>query len=56
MKRIDFEDKSYIEVSKSPKDQKVFVTVAAKTANNTLTINSVEIDKEELLLLVKSLN
>ena len=53
MKRVDFEDKSYIEVSESPNPGKVFITIAAKSVddNYKLIVNSVEITVQELISL-----
>lgn len=56
MAKIEFEDKSYIEISNSNTPNKMFVVVAAKSTEDKfkLIINSVEITKEQLLQLVKS--
>ncbi len=56
--KIAFEDKSYIEVSKSNNSDKIFITVAAKSIENarSLVVNSVELTQEQLLLLVQSLS
>jgi len=54
--KLTFEDHSYIEVTKSVNPDKVFLTVAAKSADDThkLIVNSVELTVEQLLSLVKS--
>jgi len=54
--KITFEDNSYIEVVKSNAPNKVFVTVAAKSIENSkkLIINCVELTTEQLLALFKS--
>jgi hypothetical protein len=56
--KITFEDKSYIQVSKSSNPNKIFITVAAKSAEDShkLIANSVELTMEELVTLVKSLS
>ena len=58
MKKIEFEDKSYVEVSKSNQPNKIFISIAAKDANNThkLVVNSVELTVVEFLALTKSVN
>jgi hypothetical protein len=54
--KLTFEDRSYIEVTKSVNPDKIFLTVAAKSADDThkLIVNSVELTTEQLLSLVKS--
>ena len=54
--KLTFEDHSYIEVTKSVNPDKVFLTVAAKSADDThkLIVNSVELTTEQLLSLIKS--
>ncbi len=58
MKKLTFEDKSYIEMSKSNQPNKIFISIAAKDANNAnkLIVNSVELTVEDFLMLVKSVN
>lgn len=54
MAKIQFEDKSYIEVQKSQEPGKIMITIRANDANNLLKkiINSVEITTEQLQQLV----
>ena len=56
--KIEFEDKSYLEISKSNKPNHCFVTIAAKSIkdSNSLIINSVDIDIDKLNELVKGLS
>lgn len=56
--KITFEDKSYIEITKSVNPNKVFITVAAKSAEDQhkLIVNSVELSDEELVTLVRSIS
>ena len=53
--KLTFDDKSYIEVSKSNTPDKVFITIAAKSADDShkLIANSVEITMEQLLAFMK---
>ena len=55
--KIEYEDKSYIEVSNSNNPNMAFITVAAKSMEDkhTLIVNSVEITKEQIIALIKSL-
>lgn len=55
--KIIFDDKSYIEISKSISPDKIFLTVAAKSADNVnkLIVNCVELTQEQLLTLTKSI-
>lgn len=54
--KISFDDKSYIEVTKSDTPNKVFITVAAKSADDQykLIANCVELTTEQLISLMKS--
>lgn len=54
MAKIQFEDKSYIEVQKSQEPGKVIITIRANDANNLLKkiINSVEITTEQFQQLI----
>ncbi len=55
--KIEFEDKSYIEISKSKEANKITVTICAKdymNAQKTIA-NSVEITKEQLKELIDGL-
>ncbi len=57
--RIDFADKSYIQIVRSnSSDDKIVITVAAKSMKNPLELinNSVEISVEQLDLFLKELN
>lgn len=56
MARQVYEDKSYIEISKSSVPNKLFVTVAAKSSDDAhkLIVNSIELTETELLTLIKS--
>lgn len=56
MNKLVFEDKSYIEISKSNSPGMIFVTIAAKSAEDTKTliINSVELSVEDFLKLASS--
>lgn len=56
--KITFEDKSYIEVSKSTNPNKVFITVAAKSAEDQhkLIANCVELTEEQLVTLMRSVS
>jgi hypothetical protein len=56
--KISFEDKSYIEVTKSPTPNKVFITIAAKSAEdqNKLIVNCVELTEEQLVTLMRSIS
>lgn len=58
MKKIVFDDKSYIEISKSDTPNKVFITIAAKSADDShkLIANCVELTNEQLLSLVRSIS
>ena len=58
MNKIIFDDKSYIEVSKSEQPDKIFITIAAKASDNAykLIANCVELTKEQLLELVHSIS
>lgn len=53
--KITFEDKSYIEVVKSPDPTKVIITIAAKDGVNHLSTiaNSIEITMEQFSELMK---
>ena len=53
--KINFEDSSYIEVTKSPSPGKVMITIMAKSEQDSLkTIaNSVELDMEEFNKLIQ---
>lgn len=55
--KLVFTDKSYIEVSKSGTPNKVFLTVAAKSAEDShkLIVNCVELTNEEMLALLRSI-
>jgi hypothetical protein len=46
--KIQFEDKSYIEVQKSSQDNKLIISIASRDGNK-LTSLSVELDKQQLL-------
>lgn len=54
--KISFDDKSYIEISKSATPDKVFITVAAKSVTNAnqLIANCIELTTEQLLTLLHS--
>lgn len=56
--KLTFEDRSYIEVTKSISPDKIFLTVAAKSAEDShkLIVNCVELTKEQLLTLTKSVS
>jgi hypothetical protein len=56
--KILFDDRSYIEVTKSPNPNKVFITVAAKSAEdqNKLIVNCVELTEEQLVTLMRSIS
>ncbi len=56
--KLTFEDRSYIEVTKSTSPDKIFLTVAAKSAEDShkLIVNCVEITQEQLLTLTKSVS
>jgi len=56
--KLTFEDRSYLELTKSTTPDKVFLTVAAKSAEDShkLIINCVELTVEQLLSLVKSIS
>ncbi len=58
MAKLTFEDRSYLEISKSTSPDKIFVAIAAKSAEDShkLIINSVELTQEQLLTLVKSVS
>ncbi len=58
MAKIAFDDRSYIEISKSDTPNKVFITIAAKstTNSNELLANCVELTNEQLLTLVHSVS
>ena len=47
--KIQFDDKSYIEICKSTEPGKIFITIAAKSPNNSnsLISNSVELTQEQ---------
>ena len=49
--KIIFENKSYIDVSKSPISGKIVFTIAAKDGNSMIS-NSVELTQEQFLTLV----
>jgi hypothetical protein len=49
--KIIFEDKSYIDISKSPISSKIIIVIAAKDGNSMIS-NSVELTKEQFLELV----
>ena len=55
--KLTFEDRSYIEITKSSSPDKIFLTVAAKSVDDShkLIVNCVELTKEELLSLIKSM-
>lgn len=57
MVKIEFTDRSYIEITKSNTPNKVFVAVAAKSVDNAqkLVVNCIELTQEELLKLFKSI-
>jgi len=52
--KIDFEDKSYIEIKRSDNPGKVFIIIQAKDATNPLKkiTNAVEITEEQLKKLI----
>ena len=52
--KIEFEDKSYIEVRKSDNPDKVFIIIQAKDATNPLKkiTNAVEITQDQLKKLI----
>lgn len=54
--KLTFEDKSYIEISKSNTPNKIFITIAAVSSEDSrkLIVNSIELTEEQLLTLVKS--
>lgn len=56
--KIEFEDNSYIELTKSKDGDKVFITIAAKSSDNakSLIVNAVELEKDQFLALMRSLN
>ena len=56
--KIVFSDKSYVETSKSTNPDKIFITVAAKSAEdpNKLIANCVELTSEQLLALVRAVS
>jgi len=56
--RVNFEDQSFIEVSKSQNPDKIYITIAAKSAENSrqLVANSVELTKEQILALIRSVS
>lgn len=56
--KLTFTDHSYLELTKSTNPDKVFITIAAKNANNSneLVANCVELTVEQLLALVKSVS
>ena len=58
MAKLTFEDRSYIEITKSTSPDKVFLTVAAKSAEDShkLIVNCVELTQEQLLTLTKSIS
>jgi hypothetical protein len=56
--KINFEDRSYIELTKSAHPNKVFITIAAKSADDShkLIANCIELTEEQLVALVKSVS
>jgi phosphosulfolactate synthase (CoM biosynthesis protein A) len=54
--KIEFSDKSYIEINRSMEPGKVFVIISARDSKNHLTniVNAVEITEEQLAELVAS--
>lgn len=52
--RIYFEDKSYVEISKSPSRSKYFVTVGARQ-DHEIIVNSAEVTKAQLGELVSDI-
>lgn len=54
--KIDFSDRSYLELTRSSTSDKLFITIAAKSADqsHTLIVNSIEITESQLLALIKS--
>jgi hypothetical protein len=53
--KIQFEDKSYIEITKSTSPGKIILTIAARSEKNTAAVvaHSVEITEEQLKELTK---
>ena len=54
--KINFDDKSYIEIVKSVNSDKFFISIAAKSKDNqnSLVVNSVELTKEQVEAFLKS--
>jgi len=55
--KIEFEDKSYLEIINSINPGKILITVVAKNAqdHSSLIVNSVEITKDQLNSLIDGL-
>jgi len=55
MAKVVFENKTYVEVSKSPDSDKMFITIAARDSKNASVIvaHSVELTKEQYEALIK---
>lgn len=55
--RIDFPDKSYVEITHSAAPGKIFLAIGAKSMDNPLKtiVNSVEISQKELKDLISEL-
>lgn len=53
--KIDFPDKSYIEIVPSEQNHNIIITIVARDGENPLTIiaNSVELTKEQFNLITK---
>ena len=54
--KIVFEDKSYLDISKSNNPNMIIVSIGVKNSENQLSVNSAEISKDKLLELINSLN
>lgn len=56
--KISFNHNEYVEVTRMPNSEKIFLTIAAHHAENkrSLIINSAELTREQFLTLFKSIN
>lgn len=53
--KIEFEDKSYVEITRSPNPGKIFITIVARDHDKPLATiaNSVEITEEQFKQLIQ---
>lgn len=56
--KIEFEDKSYVEITKSPEPGKVWITIQARDHQNSLKkiTNSVEIDLDQFKKIISEIS